>query len=72
MLTLTAKHLGLSGKTGSTAYADAAKISGWANEFVDYVTANGIMNGSGSNFVPQGNFTREQSITTMYRLYGQV
>jgi hypothetical protein len=46
-------------------FADAGAISGWAVNGVNFVRANGIMQGTGNNnFSPQGMFTREQSIIT--------
>jgi hypothetical protein len=51
-------------------FADTAQISSWARERVGQVQAAGIMSGVGNNmFNPQGNFTREQSIITILRLF---
>lgn len=51
-------------------FADNAAISSWAFDAVGQVQATGIMSGVGNNtFDPQGKYTREQSILTMYRLY---
>lgn len=49
-------------------FADQAAISSWAQEGVAFVTARGIMNGTGKNFEPQGLFTREQAIATIRRM----
>jgi len=51
-------------------FADNASISSWAIEGVGSVQAIGIMGGIGNNmFAPLGQYTREQSIVTMMRLY---
>jgi len=51
-------------------FADNAEIASWAREQTGQVQAAGIMEGvSGGRFNPQGNFTREQSIITMLRLF---
>jgi hypothetical protein len=55
-------------KTAS--FFDSAQISGWALEAVGQVQAAGIMGGVGDNqFAPQGDYTREQSIITILRLF---
>lgn len=52
-------------------FADNAKISSWAVDGVNYVFANGIMNGvDNNNFDPQGTYTREQAIVTFVRIFG--
>ena len=54
----------------STTFADKGKISSWAIKEVGQVQAAGIMNGIGENqFVPTGQYTREQSIITILRLF---
>jgi len=51
-------------------FADNAQISSWAVDGVGQVQASGIMGGVGNNrFSPQGNYTREQSIITMVRMF---
>jgi len=51
-------------------FADNAQIAGWATQAVGQIQAAGIMGGVGNNqFNPTGNFTREQSIITMLRLF---
>lgn len=51
-------------------FADSAKIQSWAWKNVDWVYRQGIMNGMGENtFAPDGEYTREQSIVTVLRLY---
>lgn len=64
-----ARTIGLSGSAGAVSWADAPQISSWAVEGVNYVVSAGIMNGTGENiFEPQGMFTREQAIVTVYRM----
>ena len=64
------KLLGASSSgAASNSFADAAQISSWATEGINYVVSEGIMNGTGENkFDPQGLFTREQAIATAYRM----
>jgi len=51
-------------------FADNAAISSWAVDAVGQVQAAGIMGGVGDNqFAPGGDYTREQSIITMLRLF---
>ena len=64
-----AKTIGLSGSASAVSWADASQISSWAVEGINYVVGAGIMNGTGENrFEPQGMFTREQAIVTVYRM----
>jgi len=51
-------------------FADNAQIASWASQAVGQIQAAGIMGGVGDNqFNPTGQFTREQSIITMLRLF---
>ena len=51
-------------------FADNAQIASWATQAVGQIQAAGIMRGVGDNQVnPTGQFTREQSIITMLRLF---
>lgn len=44
----------------------------WYHEGVDYMVANGIMNGmTDTTFVPNGNLTRGQLVTMLYRIEGE-
>ncbi|MCL2003918.1 MAG: S-layer homology domain-containing protein [Oscillospiraceae bacterium] len=43
-------------------FGDMDEAAGWAMDAIHFVGSNGIMNGSGGNFMPEGTFTREQSI----------
>ena len=51
-------------------YIDESEISDWAKSSVACMNAMGIMNGvSEVVFSPKGNYTVEQAIATMVRLY---
>ena len=51
-------------------FADEGAIASWAKSPVNFVSANGVMDGTGNNmFSPNGNYTREQAILTMLRLF---
>ena len=51
-------------------FEDEESIAIWAKREVDFVSANGIMNGTGFNmFSPNEFYTREQAILTMLRLF---
>lgn len=64
-----AKTISLPGSESANSWADASQISSWAHEGINYVVGAGIMNGTGENkFEPQGIFTREQAIVTVYRM----
>jgi hypothetical protein len=70
---MAARLAGLLGKPfpdGAPEFADSALISDWAVDGVGSAQASGIVGGIGDNmFDPQGDYTREQSIVTMMRLY---
>lgn len=54
-------------------FADAASVNTWAADAVGRLSAAGIMNGVGGNrFDPQDDFTAEQSVLTVLRMYEQV
>lgn len=54
-------------------YGDKASIDSWANEGIWYTGEWGVMIGVGNNlFAPKNQYTREQSILTMIRLYDQL
>lgn len=64
-----AKTIGLPGGEANNEWTDASQISSWAHEGINYVVGAGIMNGTGdTTFDPQGMFTREQAIVTVYRM----
>ena len=70
MLSRLAEVIGKPLAKGDASFVDSAKISSWASAQVGQVQAAGIMSGVGNNvFDPQGDYTREQSITTVLRLY---
>ena len=49
----------------ASGFADMGSASGWAVDGINYVRANGIMQGTGDNaFSPKTAFTKEQSIVT--------
>jgi len=51
-------------------FADNARISSWAIVGVGQMQASGIMGGVGNNqFSPRGDYTREQSIVSLLRLF---
>lgn len=55
--------------TGHT-YSDEAAISSWARDPAQVLYALGVMSGiGGNNFSPKSNFTVQQSIITMQRMY---
>lgn len=54
----------------ASTFADNASISDWAAGAVGQMQASGVMGGVGENtFAPKTNYTREQSVTTILRLY---
>lgn len=54
-------------------YSDRYEISKWAHYSVQWVTDKGIMNGTEANmFSPHSDYTVEQAITTVSRLYEYV
>jgi hypothetical protein len=53
-----------------SSFADNASISEWAIDAVGQVQSIGLMGGVGdNNFAPSGEYSREQSIVTMIRLF---
>lgn len=51
-------------------YDDGSDISEWASNSVQVMSNLGFMNGVGENkFAPKDNYTAEQSITTLIRMY---
>jgi hypothetical protein len=48
-------------------YKDASKVAAWAVPFVAFAYDNDIMLGSGGNFNPLNNLTREQILAMVYR-----
>ena len=51
-------------------FADNTSLSSWAWNEVGQMQVSGIMGGVGdNNFAPQGQYTREQSVVTIWRLF---
>lgn len=51
-------------------YDDSNDISQWASDSIQVMSNLGFMNGVGENkFAPKNNYTTEQSITTLIRMY---
>ena len=70
MLSRLAEVVGQPLPTEHVAFADRHSISSWALEGVGQVQRAGIMGGIGKNlFAPQENYTVEQGIVTILRLY---
>ncbi|MDR1703469.1 MAG: S-layer homology domain-containing protein [Clostridiales bacterium] len=70
MLSRLASAIGNPLPKQAATFADNAAISSWAKESVGQMQSAGIMGGIGNNiFSPQGEYTREQSIVTILRLY---
>ena len=54
----------------TSTFSDNSSASSWALESIGQVQAAGIMSGTGNNmFSPKNEYTREQSIITMLRVY---
>ena len=69
MLARLAAAIGKPLLTQSATFADSVNVSSWAAEAVGQMQAD-IMGGVGNNtFAPLDDYTREQSIATMLRLY---
>ena len=49
-------------------FSDAASIRDWALPYVRYAYENGLMNGTGVNFEPQGTLPREQAMVIAERM----
>lgn len=70
MLARLAEAVGKPLTAQAPTFADSAAISAWASGAVGQVQGSGVMSGvGGNNFAPQDSYTREQSISTMLRLY---
>ena len=54
----------------SASFADNKSASDWAMDAIGQMQASGVMGGIGGNrFDPKGEYTREQSIITIWRLF---
>jgi len=70
MLSRLANVIGQPLSSSAPTFADNAQISSWAMDGVGQMQATGVMGGAGDNmFAPQGDYTREQSIITILRLF---
>ena len=70
MLARLASAIGQPLPQSAQTFADNAQVSSWAFDAVGQVQAIGIMGGVGDNqFAPSGDYTREQSIVTILRLF---
>jgi len=70
MLARLANVIGQPLPQSAPTFADNAQISSWAFDAVGQAQAVGIMGGVGDNrFAPSGDYTREQSIVTILRLF---
>ncbi len=51
-------------------YEDISEVSEWASDSIQYISNLGFMNGVGNNnFAPKDNYTTEQAIATLVRVY---
>ena len=70
MLARLANVIGQPLPTSAPTFADNNNISAWAVDSVGQIQAADVMGGVGDNqFAPSGEYTREQSIITMLRLF---
>ena len=53
-------------------FDDADKISDWASEKIQIVCNMGLMQGTGSDFMPQKTLTLEEAVVILMRLYDKV
>jgi len=70
MLSRLANAIGKPLTAQAPAFNDNSAISSWAFDAAGQMQTTGIMGGVGDNtFAPQADYTREQSIATMMRLF---
>jgi len=70
MIARLANAIGQPLPTSAPSFTDNAQISYWATEAVGQVQGVGIMGGMGDgSFAPGGDYTREQSVVTMLRVF---
>lgn len=73
MLSRLALALGKPFSDSEPTFSDNGDISSWAMAAVGQMQLSGVMNGTGNNsFTPQGSYSWEQSVVTIYRLYDQI
>ena len=65
-----AQYFKLEDQETNISFDDKDAVSDWAEDSVDRICSLGIMNGIGGGlFDPKGNYTVEQSITTLVRVF---
>ena len=70
MLSRLANAMGKPLSAGEASFKDNGDVSSWASDAVGQMQATGIMGGVGNNtFAPKNDYTREQSIITMQRMF---
>ena len=57
------------GSSPASDFADLNTAATWAQTGINFVRANGIMSGDGTNFNPKQLYTREQSIITFNNIH---
>lgn len=73
MLSRLALALGKPFDQAQPTFSDNGDVSAWAMEAVGQMQRSGVMNGTGNNnFTPQGSYSWEQSVVTIYRLYDRI
>ena len=73
MLSRLASAIGKPLATQTVTFSDSNEIAPWAAEAVGQMQATGVMGGIGDNaFAPKSDYTKEQSIITIVRLYNIV
>lgn len=72
MLAISAQLSGIAASGAAVVFEDAASFQSWAPQYIDFVSALGIMKGTDSAkniFSPKALYTREQAFATMQRIY---
>jgi hypothetical protein len=70
MLSRLADAIGSPLSSYTATFADMGDASGYARDAIGQMQNSGIMGGVGSDrFAPKGDYTREQSIITILRLF---
>lgn len=71
ILALTTQLLGVEDTGGQSGFTDRTAVA-WATQYIDFCGVHGILNGKdGGRFDPGGNFTRQEAIVTILRIYRQ-
>lgn len=61
------KGMDVSASTGLGSFSDAASVGAWAEKAVKWACAEGLINGIGGKLVPQGNASRAEVATILFR-----